>query len=382
MYSIGEDRWVWRPYVRQGVSLQLGYILERLLSRSLQRRYASASAAIADVQTLGTRRQSQNPQGKVPRLPKSSREMAILPTVSWQCVQTLATAGSIVNALSISPDGRAVATGSSDKTVRLWDLRNGELIQTLGSAVPLLNSRHRDSVNAVLFSTDGRSLFSGSSDGTVKWWDLADYRLIATLPESGWTITAIALTPDGKFLVGGGGEGKLKLWDLATFTLAATLTSHQGQISGLAIQDSAHRLISSSWDRTLRLWNLKTGALLKTQSSAHSAAITSLALRQMLLVSGDTEGVVKLWDLQNDWRSRTLKAHSDRVTSIALSQDSELLVTGGDDSALFFWHLPTGKRVVQLNHTWGIRAIAFTPDGQTLVSSSADETLKIWRRLS
>ncbi|MFE4106398.1 protein kinase domain-containing protein [Almyronema epifaneia] len=374
LYSIGEDRWVWRPYVRQGVSLQLGHILERLLSRSLQRRYRAAADVLRDLQTLGTRHQLSQRRLQPPRL-------AAPPSLNWRCVFTLPQAGSIINTLSISPDGRAVATGSTDKAVRLWDLRNGELIQTLGSALPLLNKRHRGAVNAVLFSADGRSLFSGSSDGTVKWWDLTDYSLVATLPEPGWTITAIALTPDNQFLIGGGGEGKLRLWQLETLALAGTFSQHREQISGLDVVGESDQLISSSWDQSLRLWHLPTGQLLKTLKRAHEAAITCLGLRQTLVVSGDAAGIVKLWDWQHDWRSQTLKAHSDTVTAIALSPDGQFLVTGSDDSTLVFWHLPTAKRVGQLNHAWGIRAVGFTPDGQTCVSSSADETLKIWQRL-
>ncbi|NEQ31289.1 MAG: protein kinase, partial [Leptolyngbya sp. SIO4C5] len=371
LYSVGEDRWVWRPYVRQGVSLQLGYILERLLSRSLQRRYATAAAVLEDVQTLGTRqRLAQKTQGKRPAA--SRRQPLAVPPVTWRCAQTIAQPGSTINALSLSPDGRAVATGSTDKAVRLWDLRNGELIQTLGSALPLLNNRHRAQVNAVLFSADGRSLFSGSGDGTVKWWDLTDYRLLATLPEPGWTITAIALTPDNQFLLGGGGEGKLRLWNLEATAVAATLAQHQEQISGLVASADSTRLISSSWDCSLCLWRLPDGKLLKTVKDAHAAPITCLALSQTLLASGDAEGKVKLWDWQNDWRRRTLSAHKDTVMAIAFSPDGKLLATGGEDSAIAFWHLPTGRQVAQLNHAWGLRALAFTPEGHTLVSSSAE----------
>ena len=405
LYSVSEDRWVWRSYLPHAVRLKLGRILDQMLCRSLQRRYQTAEAVLADLNAPPQPLPAKHSPGrsvfsllnrlksprKSPR--KSSRKEATKhsrlalksrlasPVVSWRCVNTLAEAG-VVNALAISPNGRAIATGGADKTVRLWDLTTGELIYAFAQYIPLISPGHRDAVTAVLFGLDGRTLFSGGADGAVKWWDLANYRLISTLPEKGWVTAAIALSPNGDMLVSAGGEGKIKLWDLPTLTVQATLIHHQDWVSAIAFSPDGKTLFSSSWDKTICFWGLPSGRLLNT-FTAHDDRVSCLLAHPdgQSLISGGWDGAVKIWSLKDNLRYRTLTWHQDRVSAIALSPDGKTLATGSEDSTLDLWRWDTSQRLSSLNHAWwGIRAIAFAPDGQTLVSSSADETVKLWRQ--
>ena len=392
LYSVSEDRWVWRPYLTHGVSLKLGRVLELMLSRSLRRRYQTAAAALAELNAAPRplpvkrpARWSVFPRRKAAvdqraRLPASSR-LAAAPVESWRCVQSLTGMG-VVNTIAVSPNGRAIATGGADKTVRLWDVSTGELIYTFSQHMPLISPGHRDAVTAVLFSLDGRTLFSSGADGAVKWWDLANYQLIDTLPEQGWVIAAIALSPDGEMLVSAGGEGKIKLWNLEPLTLQSTLIHHQDWVSAVAFSPDGKTLMSASWDKTIRFWGLPSGRLLNT-FTAHDDRVSCLLAHPdgQRLISGGWDGAVKIWPLGDNLHCRILTWHQDRVTALALSPNGKILATGSEDSTLTLWRPDTGQQLALLNHEWwGIRAIAFTPDGETLVSSGADEMIKFWRR--
>ncbi|MBD0334962.1 MAG: serine/threonine protein kinase [Cyanobacteria bacterium Co-bin13] len=384
LYSISEDRWIWRTYVQSPVSLKLARTLDQMLARSLRQRYASADAVLADLTRL--------PQlGTLPgvgRLKRSRRarqaaQAADAPvTPGWQRVRTITQPGGVVNGLAVSPNGRAIATGSSDQSVRLWDLSDGSLIRTFAKRLGFWGAGHQDAVTGVSFSPDGYTLYSASQDGVLKAWDLATYQLDWQQQFPGWGTATLALSPDGQTLITAGGEGQIQVWDVPSGELRTTLIHHQDWVSSLALSPDGQQLVSGSWDKTLRLWHVPTGRLLQTLTTA-AARVTAVAwdISGKKIYSGDSQGTVQIWQPQQSSQGRLLSQQADAITILAPSPEGRWLATGSADGTLNVWDMQARTRSAILKHSWGVRSAAFTADGQTLISSGADETLQIWQPL-
>ncbi len=124
----------------------------------------------------------------------------------WQFFERLHTFGwhsGSVNCVAISPDGQTLVSGSHDKTIKLWNLHNGELKRTLEG--------HSHSVNCVAISPDGQTLVSGSYDKTIKLWNLHNGELKRTLEGHSHSVNCVAISPDGKTIVSGS-AGEIIVW--------------------------------------------------------------------------------------------------------------------------------------------------------------------------
>src|SRR4028118_2015710 len=154
-------------------------------------------------------------------------ELSLLNTVSYVAApNTLGGHTKLVNGVSFSPNGKLLATGSFDNTVKLWDTSTGKEIKTL--------TGHTNSVNAVSFSPNGKLLATGSSDNTVKLWDTSTGKEIKTLTGHTNLVWAVSFSPNGKLLATGSSDNTVKLWDTTTDKEIKTLTGHTNTVRAVS----------------------------------------------------------------------------------------------------------------------------------------------------
>ncbi|ELS32234.1 MULTISPECIES: WD40 repeat domain-containing protein [Pseudanabaena] len=271
-----------------------------------------------------------------------------------------------VTSVAFSPDGKTIASGSNDKTIKLWNLEGKELRTLIG---------HRNGVWSVAFSPDGKIIASGSSDYTIKLWNLEGKELQTLTGHSNW-VESVAFSPDGKIIASGSSDLTIKLWNLEGKELR-TLTGHSNIVMKVAFSPDGKTIVSGSDDKTIKLWDL-AGKELRTLTG-HSNEVWSVAFSPdgKTIASGSNDKTIKLWDLAGK-ELRTLTGHSNGVWSVAFSPDGKIIASGSRDHTIKLWDLK-GKEIQTLTgHSNIITRVAFSPDGKTIASGSADHTIKLW----
>ena len=278
-----------------------------------------------------------------------------------------------VFSVAFSPDGHTLASGNGswgtiwgDFTVRLWDVRTGQLQATLKG--------HGSTVYSVAFSPDGHTLAGGSTDGTIRLWDVETRQQIATLKWDNFSLV-LAFSPDGYTLVSGD-----ELWDVRTEQLQATL---EGYAIYVAFSPDG-KTLASAGGYYIRLWDFETRQQIATiDFEGYSVFSVAFSPDGHTLASGGENGSVRLWDGGSGQPLAILEGHTDgNVYSVAFSPNGHILASGSYDDAVRLWDVSTGKLIAVLeDHTSDIYStypIAFSPDGKTLASPSQDGTILLW----
>ncbi|HEY9602642.1 MAG TPA: WD40 repeat domain-containing serine/threonine-protein kinase, partial [Allocoleopsis sp.] len=365
LFDVVSDRWAWQDYLTQEVSESLAQILDKLLQNALTQRFGSVDEVMQAIATVRGRAQ-------IPQLQQENL-LQTTPTVLWQCVNTL-TVNCPVNSVAISPDGKWLASGNDDKTIRVWNLETGRVVSTL--------TGHSQSVKSVAFSPDGTMLASGSDDQTVKLWNLSNFQEIYTFSGHAHAVKSVAFSPDGNLLASGSWDKTIKLWNVQTGIAENTLAGHTLQVAALAFSPCDNILASASCDRTIRLWELRDRYLSTLYGHAWSVFTVAFSPDGQTLATGSDDNTIILWDWKTEKVLHTLARHSWSVVALAFHPNVEILVSGSWDKTIKLWQVSTGNEIATLTgHSDSVSSVAMSPNGQAIASGSKDKTIKLWHRV-
>lgn len=331
-----------------------------------------------------------------------------------QIIATLKGHSELVYSVAFSEDGKFVATGSFDNSIKLWEAPSGKELKTFGGP-----AGHQKMVLSVAISPSGQFIASGSADNTLKVWDVPLSTPLRNLATSD-AATAITTTIDGTKVAVGANDGLIKILTAADFKELFKLEGHHGKVTGLAFTPNGQILASAGADKTVRFWNATNGQNIAVVG-AHAANVNAVGIHpngtQAFTVGDD--GLFKTWTIPTAG-SKVLPGHSGSILAMAMSADGNQIVTasadktvrqtltagkeiraltgpstavssvalnpagnliaaGAADSQLFLWNATDGKTVRQLlAHAGAVNAVGFHPQNNQLASGGADGLVKLW----
>ncbi len=287
----------------------------------------------------------------------------------------------IVASLAYSPDGKMVASGGWDTTVRLWDVAAGTQLAVFDG--------HRTRVHRVAFSPDGKTLASAADEPNVLLWDVEKKRRKMPLVGHPSWVTDLAFHRDGKMLATvthAQNDRRVILWDLDTGKPLAEWVPHPKETHSVAFSPDGTILATGGDDKLIKLWDWKTHKLLR-ELKGHSAPISFRALSfhpdGTTLLSTD-EGTARLWDVARGEERQPMIPVPHRWANGIFSPDGRRLALWGLDGTVLLYD-GTGKRLLGKRpppYDLSLNSIAFSPErttgGATLALGAWDAQVRFW----
>ena len=282
--------------------------------------------------------------------------------------------GGAVTCLAVTPDGNYLVTGGEDKAVRVWEVSSTKQLRAFQG--------HMKRVTAVTTRADGKQIASASDDGAIRMWDLNttdEHRALTEATDSLW---AVAYSPDGKHIATAGSDLTIRVYNPETGKLEATLSGAKSPITSLAFFPDSNRLAAAGGDRLVEIWDVANQKILK-ELSGHESAIMSLAVSDdsRLVLSGGAVGdrSVRAFTLDSDKPAWVWKGRS-AVCAVAIRKGAKIAAVGLADGSLVTLDISgsTPKESSTAAHVAGVACVAYSKDGNRLVSVGGDGVVRVW----
>lgn len=312
-----------------------------------------------------------------------------LPTPALQCAFTptpeiapqeakIVLEGHSAEVLSVafSPDGKTIASGSIDDTLRLWSVNQARLIRTMqGHAFPIWQ---------VKFSPNGTTLFTGSTDGVIRVWQVSSGILIGSFKGHIGRITGLDVSKDGKWLVSSAEDFTVRIWRLPNGAPVQVIDEGMAGITCVLFTPDSQAVAWGEDNGTIRVRTLRGAWLQVLKNTSQPVTSLDISTDGKSLAAGYADGLIRIWGVQDGELIQTLPESQAAVTSLVFSTDGKWLISASKDNTLRIWQfdgsqfLPLPVRILT-GHAGPVNSVDFSPYGGWIVSGSDDHTVRLWK---
>lgn len=254
-------------------------------------------------------------------------------------------------------------------------------------------SGHTSRVTAVVWSPDASQLLSASYDKTIRLWDASSGKILHILRSHTDRVNAVAWSPDGKHIASASDDSLVHIWNAASRQVIFTYDRHVGKVLTLAWSPDGTRLASASSDKTVQVWEVSNGRLIATYSG-HAQPVYALAWSPdgKRIASGSGDRTVQIWEPVKDTRTNffvaifslntrpfTYRGHAQKITALAWSPDGRRIASTSNDKTMQVWDVVNGRLgFIYHNPSSAMNAVAWSSDSRYLTAGSNDKTAQVW----
>ncbi|MDY7022069.1 MAG: serine/threonine-protein kinase [Cyanobacteriota bacterium] len=317
------------------------------------------------------------------KVPKSSTLYLEVQKLQQQCsdginwrqvkVEDFAQHSDVVTAITFTPDGRKLVSGSDDQTVKVWEVNTGNLLQSFDGDLSAITS--------VGVSPDGEEIAAGTFYWRILEWNVETTELFLPLEHQD-IVWSVMFSPDERTIASGSSDRTVKVWDRQTGFILYDFLEHTDAVYAINFNTEGTKIVSGSGDRTLKIYDLETGTVQNTLEG-HSDDVRSVVFTPdgTRVVSGSSDDTIKIWDIETGELLDTLTGHRGDVLSVAISPDGQVIASGSRDRTIKIWDFQTGELLNTFTgHTNEVYTVTFSPDGNAIASGSKDRTIKLWKK--
>ncbi|KJE89409.1 hypothetical protein CAOG_00883 [Capsaspora owczarzaki ATCC 30864] len=269
-----------------------------------------------------------------------------------------------------------IGTGGGDDVAYLWSRSDGSVIHKFVG--------HTDSVASVGFNFDGTYFATGGLDGSVKVWNTVTGALVVELDgpdEVEW----LSWHPKGNVLLCGSGSGTSFMWQIPSGNVMHIFSGHNSRVTAGGFTSDGKSIVTASEDMSLIAWDPKTAEQVSKISAAsdgrfHQEAITSLALSHdnVLVITGGADNKAIITHSKTGKIIASFEGHTDSVESVAFCSTMPWAASGSLDGTACIWDMSANRVRHTLKHDAGVIRVQFHPTLPLLITASLDHLVRVW----